>query len=210
MFNQLVIIGAGGHGKVIADIAIKTGYTDIVFIDDNAIGDCLGYPIVGTCEIIESLNENKNDFVIAVGDNKIRRRIAEQHNVNWVSLIHPSAQIGEGVVLDKGTVVMAGAIINSRAKIGSHCIINSGAIIEHDNVIGNYVHISPRAALGGTVRIGDGTHIGIGAVVINNIYVCNDCIVGAGAVVIKNLTESAIYIGVPAKKMTINKSNQKT
>lgn len=200
MFNQLVIVGAGGHGKVIADIAIKTGYTDIVFIDDNAIGDCLGYPIVGTCEIIESLNENKNDFVIAVGNNKIRRRIAEQHNVNWVSLIHPSAQIGADANIGKGTVVMAGAIINSCAKIGSHCIINSGAIIEHDNTIEDYVHVSPKAALGGTVYIGKGTHIGIGATVKNNVEICENCTIGAGAVVVKNIKESSTYIGIPAKK----------
>lgn len=207
MFNRLVIVGAGGHGKVIADIAIKIGYTDIVFIDDNAIGDCLGYPIVGTCEIIESLNDNKNGFVIAVGNNKSRRRIAEQHNVNWVSLIHPSAQIGADVKIGVGTVIMANTVLNPCSTVGKHCIINTSSVIEHDNVIGDYVHISPQVALGGTVRIGDGTHIGIGAVVRNNITVCNDCTVGAGAVVIKNITESAMYIGVPAKMMTIHKSN---
>jgi len=210
MFNQLVIVGAGGHGKVIADIAIKIGYKDIVFIDDNAIGDCLGYPIVGTCEIIESLNENKNDFVIAVGDNKIRRRIAEQYNVNWVSLIHPSAQIGADVKIGVGTVIMANAVLNPCSTVGKHCIINTSSVIEHDNIIGDYVHISPKVALGGKVRIGDGTHIGIGAVVRNNITVCDDCTVGAGAVVIKNITESAVYIGVPAKTMMINNSNQLT
>lgn len=210
MFNQLVIVGAGGHGKVIADIAMKIGYKDIVFVDDNAIGDCLGYPIVGTCEIIESLNEHKNDFVIAVGNNKIRRRIAEQYNVNWVSLIHPSAQIGADVKIGVGTVIMANAVLNPCSTVGKHCIINTSSVIEHDNIIGDYVHISPKAALGGKVRIGDGTHIGIGAVVRNNITVCDDCTVGAGAVVIKNLTESAVYIGVPAKTMMINNSNQLT
>ena len=210
MFNRLVIVGAGGHGKVIADIAIKIGYIDIVFIDDTAVGDCLGYPIVGTCEIIDRLDESRNDFVIAVGNNKIRRRIAEQHHrVNWVSLIHPSAQIGADVKIGAGTVIMANAVLNSCSTVGKHCIINTSSVIEHDNVLGDYVHISPKAALGGTVRIGDDTHIGIGAVVRNNITVCGDCTVGAGAVVIKDITESATYIGVPAKIMAIHKSNSR-
>ena len=91
--NRLVIIGAGGHGKVIADIALKNGYKDICFVDDHAKGNCLGFPIVGISEKLHELNDGKTDFVIAVGNNLIRKKIAESHNVNWVKLIHPSAQI---------------------------------------------------------------------------------------------------------------------
>ena len=199
MRNRLVIIGAGGHGKVIADIALKTGYTNIAFADDNAEGFCLSYPIICKISNIESQNDGKTDFIIAVGDNGIRKRIAEQHNINWVTLIHPSAQIGMNVKIGIGTVVMAGAVVNSFASIAEHCIINSCAVIEHENVIENYVHISPNAALGGNVHIGEKTHIGIGATIINNIDICSNCIVGAGAVVVKNIQESSTYIGVPAK-----------
>lgn len=201
MKNSLTIIGAGGHGKVIADIAMKNGYTNIVFIDDNVIGDCMGFPIVGTTDEIEMLNGGKTDFVIAVGNNETRKRIAEQYDVNWVTLIHPSAQIGARVTLGAGTVVMAGAVINSCAAIGKHCVINTCAVIEHDNIIEDYVHISPNAALGGTVHIGEGTHIGIGASVKNNIEICGKCTIGVGAVVVKNITESAIYTGIPAQKL---------
>ena len=135
MFNRLVIIGAGGHGKVIADIALKIGYTNIVFADDKAVGFCMNYPIICKSPNIESQNDGNTDFVIAIGNNEIRKQIAEQHKINWVTLIHPSAQIGVNVTIGVGTVVMAGAVVNSCATIGEHCIINSCAVIEHEDVI---------------------------------------------------------------------------
>lgn len=199
--NKLVIIGAGGHGKVIADNALKNGYMDICFIDDRSTGGCMGFPIVGTSSDIPKLDDGKTDFIIGIGNNAVRKKIAEAYAVNWVSLIHPSAQIAVNVSVGKGTAVMAGAIINACTKIGEHCIINTRAVIEHDNIIGNYAHISPNAALGGTVHIGERTHIGIGATVINNIDVCENCIVGAGAAVVKNITESGTYVGVPVRKI---------
>lgn len=204
MFNRLVILGAGGHGKVIVDIALKIGYTDIAFADDNVVGGCMNYPVICKCSDIELQNDGNTDFVIAVGDNEIRKRIAEQHNVNWVTLIHPAAQVGVNVKIGAGTVVMACAVVNPCAMIGNHCIINTGVVIEHENVIEDYVHISPKVSLGGNVQIGKKTHIGIGATVINNIKICGDCIIGAGAVIIKDITESATYVGVPGEKCEKN------
>lgn len=201
MNNRLIIIGAGGHGKVIADNALKNGYTDICFVDDHATGSCMGFPIIGTGADLPSFDDGKTDFIIGVGSNDVRKRIAERHDVNWVTLIHPSAQIAVNVSIGKGTVVMAGAVINASATVGEHCIINTGAIVEHDNAIGDYVHISPRAALGGTVRVGDLTHIGIGAVVKNNIAVCDHCVIGAGAVVVKEIKDSGTYVGVPSREI---------
>lgn len=201
MRNRLVIIGAGGHGRVIADIAIKNGYNDIVFVDDHLTGFCMNFPIICTSADIYKLNNKKSDFVIAIGDNTVRKMIAEKYDVNWVSLAHPSAQIGMNVKIGLGTVIMAGSLINSCATVGHHCIINTSAVVEHDNILEDYVHISPNAALGGTVHIGKGTHIGIGAIVKNNIEVCENCIIGAGAVVVKNITENSTYVGIPAKKI---------
>lgn len=201
MNNRLIIIGAGGHGKVIADNAIKNGYTDICFVDDHATGNCMGFPIVGTGADVSSLDDGKTDFIIGVGSNAIRKQIAQAHDVNWVTLIHPSAQIAMHVSVGKGTVVMANAVINACAAVGEHCIINTGAIVEHDNVIGDYVHISPAAALGGTVRVGELTHVGIGAVVRNNISICGMCAIGAGAVVVRDIDHCGTYIGVPVKEM---------
>jgi sugar O-acyltransferase (sialic acid O-acetyltransferase NeuD family) len=199
--KRLVIIGAGGHGKVIADIALKNGYVNICFVDDNATGDVMGFPIIGTSIEIKRLNDGSTDFVIGIGNNATRKLIAEKYDVNFVTLVHPSAQIGVNVSIGKGTVVMAGAVINVCSTVGEHCIINTGAIVEHDNVIEDYAHISPNAALGGTVRVGALSHIGIGVTVKNNTDICGGCVIGAGAVVIRDITESGTYVGVPPRKI---------
>ena len=199
--NRLIIIGAGGHGKVIADNAFKNGYTTICFVDDHATGTCMGFPILGTSAEIEKLNDGQTDFVIGIGNNEVRKKIAERYNVNWVTIIHPSAQIAVNVCIGSGTVVMAGAIVNACTTIGNHCIINTGSVVEHDNVIEDYTHISPNAALGGTVHVGKSVHLGIGATVKNNIAICDHCVIGAGAVVVKNISQSGTYIGVPAKEI---------
>lgn len=201
MSNRLIIVGAGGHGKVIADIAIKNGYTNIVFVDDNANGSCMGFPVIGTSEKINDFNDGKTDFMLGIGNNTTRKMLAQKYDVNWVTLIHPSAQISVNVSIGTGTVVMANAVVNADAKIGKHCIINTGAIVEHDNIIENFVHISPKVALGGTTHIGELTHIGIGASVINNISICENCVLGAGAVVVDNIEHSSTYVGVPAKEV---------
>ena len=199
--NKLIIIGAGGHGKVIADNALKNGYIDICFVDDCATGECMGFPIVGTSAEIFSLNDGETDFIIGIGNNAVRKRMAEAYDVPWVTLIHPSAQIAQNVSIGKGTAIMAGAIVNACATIGEHCIINTGAIIEHDDRVEEYTHISPGVKLGGTTHIGEQSHIGIGATVINNIEICSHCTVGAGAVVIRNITNSGTYVGVPVRRV---------
>lgn len=199
--RRLVIIGAGGHGKVVADNALKNGYIDICFLDDNASGNCMGFSIAGKCSEIEKFDDGNTDFIIAIGSNVVRKEIAEKYDVRWATLIHPSAQMAANTSVGEGSVIMAGAIVNASATVGRHCIINTGAIVEHDNKIENYVHISPGVTLGGTVHLGERTHIGIGSTVINNVNICDNCIIGAGATVIRNINEKGTYIGVPAKKL---------
>lgn len=199
--NRLIIIGAGGHGKSIADNALKNGYTNINFVDQYVTDVCMGFPIIGSSDDVDKLNDGKTDFIIGIGDNEIRKQIAETHNLPWTTLIHPSVQMAANVTVGKGTVVMAGAVINACATVGEHCIVNTNAVVEHDNVVDNYVHLSPNVALGGTVRMGESTHVGIGAAVCNNISICDNCIIGAGAVVIHNITESGTYVGVPVRRI---------
>lgn len=201
MKNRLIIIGAGGHAKVVADIAEKSGYTDICFVDDTKTGSCVGFPVIGKIDDVEKLNDSKTDFVIGIGNNEIRKAIAHKYNVNYVTLIHPSAQIAVNVTFGIGTVVMAGAVVNPDTVIKNHCILNTSCVVEHDNVIEDYVHISPNVALGGTAHICEGTHVGIGATIVNNITVCAGCRIGAGAVVVKSIEKSGTYIGVPAKEL---------
>ena len=198
--NKLFIIGAGGHGKVIADIAVKCGYRNIAFVDDNATGECMGFPIVGNCTTTLKCSDSTAEFILGIGNNAIRRMFAEKLHLNWTTLIHPCARIGIHVQIGAGTVIMANAVINPGTAIGQHCIINSAAIVEHDNVLEDYVHISPNSTLGGTVHVGESTHIGIGATVKKNVSICSACIIGAGAVVVQDLMESGTYIGIPSRK----------
>ena len=198
--KQLVIIGASGHGKVIADIAKNNGYNQILFLDDKEnLTECGGYQVIGKTS--DFINYDC-DFFVAIGNAHVRAKILQElisAGKSIATLVHPDAVIGENVKIDKGTVVMAGAVINPSTTIGEGCIINTCASVDHNNIIGDFVHISVGAHTAGTVVIGDYTWLGIGAVVSNNISICKDCMIGAGAVVVKDITESGTYIGVPAK-----------
>ena len=205
MHKKVVIIGAGGHAKVIADIIEKSGDEIIGFLDDKIAKNTIiikDYKVIGDLNNRFSLAIANEDyeFIIAIGDNKKRKEISTSPNLKFYTAIHPSAQIGINVEIEEGTVIMANVCINSSSRVGKHCIINTGAIIEHDNIIENYVHISPNATLGGTVKVEELTHIGIGATVKNNVTICKNCTVGAGAVVVKNIIEEGTYIGVPARE----------
>lgn len=195
--KKLIIIGASGHGKVIADIAVKNGYEDIVFLDDDeSVESCAGFPVVGRTSMAVEMDGDK---VVAIGNAEIRKRISEQ--IITVALIHPDAVISRRVEIGEGTVVMAGVVINSDARIGKGCIVNTGASVDHDCVIGDYCHISVGAHVAGTCHIGERTWIGAGASVSNNVKVCSRCMVGAGAVVIRDIEKAGTYVGVPVKKI---------
>lgn len=202
--KRLAIIGASGHGKVIADIAVKNGYKEIVFLDDNPnVQECAGFRVVGTSEDVDKYSDY--DIIVAIGNASIRKKIHKQvGEYRLTTLIHPQSVISRRVTIGKGTVVMAGAIINSDTKIGEGCIINTGASVDHDCNIGDFVHVSVGAHVAGTVIIGNGTWIGAGATVSNNIEICEVCMIGAGALVIKNIKENGTYIGVPVKKRKTN------
>lgn len=199
--NKLVIVGASGHGKVIADIAEKVGYTDIVFLDDNStVKSCGDLMVVGKCN--DAPSYKNADFIVAIGDAKIRRKILTdlaEIGVHIVSLVHPAAVIASNVKIGAGTVVMAGAVINPYTEIGQGCIINTCASVDHDCCIGDYVHVSVGAHVAGTVTIRDNTWVGAGATIINNIEIVEDCMIGAGAVVVKNIEQKGTYKGVPAR-----------
>ena len=204
--NNLVIIGASGHGKVIADIAEKNGYINIVFLDDNRnVASCGNYRVVGQCKDASCYKDS--DFIVAIGNAEIRRRIQSEliaGGLRVVTLVHPAATVAISAKIGVGSVVMAGAVVNPYAEIGQGCIINTCASVDHDCKIGNYVHISVGSHVAGTVKIGDNTWVGVGASIINNITVCSECMIGAGAVVVKDIMESGTYVGVPAKMLKSN------
>lgn len=198
--RRLAIIGASGHGKVIADIARKIGYSEVVFLDDDAtIHECGGYPVLG--KSIEA-GMIEADVIVGIGNSGVRKRIQDSiPNEKLTTLIHPDAVIAEDVVMGVGTVVMAGAVINPGVRIGKGCIINTCSSVDHDCDVGDYVHIAVGSHLCGTVSVGDGTWIGAGTTVSNNISICSGCMIGAGAVIVKNIDSAGTYMGVPARKI---------
>ncbi|MCH5186270.1 MAG: acetyltransferase [Oscillospiraceae bacterium] len=199
---MLIIIGAGGHGKVVADIASLCGYKEIAFIDDDTSlsSGNYSYPVI---DIVENTMKYKDsDFFVAIGNASVRERIYKkliEERLNIVTLIHPSAVTASGIDIGKGTVIMAGAIINPGSTIGNGCIINTAATVDHDCTINDFAHISVGAHLGGTVNIGRSGWIGIGAAVINNTDICDNCMIGGGAVVVNNIDTAGTYVGNPAK-----------
>lgn len=203
MSKSLIIVGAGGHGKVVADIAFKVGYENIIFFDNNdGIKECVDFPVLGKSDMTEKYKSW--DFFVAISNADRRQEISKilnEKECNIVSLIHPNAVISRRVKVGKGTVVMAGAVINSDAVIGNGCIINTASSVDHDCVVEDYAHISIGAHLAGTVYIGKKTWIGAGATVSNNIRICGECMVGAGTVVIKDIDEKGTFVGIPARKI---------
>jgi len=205
MKDKLIIIGASGHGKVVADIAIKMNkWQSFAFLDDDeSIKTSMGLEVIGkTADAFTYKDEA--DFFVAIGNNAVRERVQVkliEQGLNVLSLIHPSAVIGTDVEIGIGTAVMAGVVINSSTRIGKGCIINTSASLDHDNVIEDYVHISPGVNMAGTVKVGKGSWIGIGSVVSNNVNICSGCKVGAGAVVVKDITEPGTYVGIPVRKI---------
>lgn len=196
--NRLIITGASGHGKVVADIAKLNGYKEIVFLDNNSeLKERAGYPVLGPDTMVKDL---AGHVFVAVGSAEARKRLMERDSDRtFPILIHPDAVIAEDVEIGEGTVVMAGAVINPGTRIGKGCIVNTSSSIDHDCEIGDYSHISVGSHLCGTVKVEDNVWIGAGATVSNNINICGGCMIGAGAVVIKDIDEPETYVGVQAK-----------
>lgn len=203
MSRRLIILGASGHGKVAADIAIRSGYEEILFLDDNPEArECLGWPVVGR---VSEADGYQGDFFVAIGNPTVRERIQnklEGQGKNLALLIHPSAILGIGVTIGKGSILMAGVVVNPCAEIGKGCILNTAASVDHDCKVGDYVHVSVGAHIAGTVTIGAKTWIGVGAAVRNNVTIAQNCMIGAGATVVRSITEAGTYIGTPARKIT--------
>jgi sugar O-acyltransferase (sialic acid O-acetyltransferase NeuD family) len=200
---SLNVFGVGGHSKVVIHAAKLAGITIFNLFDDNPRThntELCSFKVIGS--IVDSIRGNA---IIAIGDNKIRRKISIIFpQENWQTVIHPSAIISNDVLIGEGSVIMAGAIIQPGTTIGKHCIINTGACIDHDCVIGDFVHISPNCSLAGGVSVGDGTFIGIGTSIIPNKTIGSWTNVGAGSVIITDQPDNCTTLGVPAKPIKFN------
>lgn len=203
MIKRVAVLGAGGHGKVVADVALCAGLNLIAFVDDSTAKAGTRIWDVPVMSWTEFVGGSKNvGIALGIGDNESRQKAAARIHAEsfpLVTLIHPAATIARTAMLGAGTVVMAGGAVNPDAVVGTGCIVNTGAVVEHDCVLGEFAHLSPNAALGGGVSIGARTHLGVGAVVLPLVRIGADVRVGAGAVVHRDVADGLTVVGVPAR-----------
>lgn len=206
--KKLAILGASGHGKVVADIAECCGWNEVIFFDDawpdiSANGH---WAVKGNSAALAKDLKDFSGVAIAIGNNAIRAQ-----KLKWllsikapvVTLVHPSACVSKYSQLGIGTVVMPNVAVNGYSRIGDGVILNTGCSIDHDCFIDNFVHISPGAHLAGGVRVGPESWLGIGCSVIQLVSVGSAVVVGAGAVVISDLPDCVKVVGIPAKTIQL-------
>ena len=197
----MIVIGTGGHAKVISNILTLTNIKLAAYYDDRNIKNFLSKNVFSPVKTIPE----ESDAIIAIGNNRIRERISKAHpNLNYKIAIHPRTIIDRSVFIDDGSVIMASVTINHSTKIGRHCIINTSSSIDHDCKIGNYVHISPGAVLCGGVTASEGAQVGARAVICPNIKIGKWAVIGAGAVIIKDVPDYAVVVGNPGKILKYN------
>lgn len=201
--KRLAILGASGHGKVVADAAIAAGWGEIRFFDDawptlKHIGP---WSVVGATNELLRDSDNVDGAIVAIGDNKTRLAKMRQISIGvpLTSIIHPAAVVSPYASIGIGSAVFAGAIVNAFARLGMGCIVNTGATIDHDCNLGDGVHVSPGANLGGQVVVGAATWIGIGASVKHCVSLGDHVVVGAGAAVVSDIVSGQSVVGVPAR-----------
>jgi len=203
---KVILYGASGHGKVIADLLMAAHYEVVAFFDDNPKEEkLLSIPVYHSSKLEEYI---ETGMILSIGNNKIRKKIAAAGTKAFLKGIHPTAILSPIHQIGEGSVIMAGVIVNPQVTIGKHCIINTGAIVEHDCFIDDFAHLSPGVSLAGNVTIGEGTHVGIGATVIQGIKIGKWATIGAGTVVIRDVPDYAVVVGVPGKIIKYNSKNE--
>ncbi len=202
--KKLAIIGAGGHGRVVADLAGLLGWESISFFDaawKEKVTDSR-WPLIGdTSSYLEKCNEF-DGVIIAIGNCEVRWKEflnIKKSTTSFVTLKHPFSFLSQYSAIGSGSVTFAGSVVNTDAVIGNACIINVGATVDHDCVLGNSVHVAPGAHISGGVTIGDGSWIGVGSAIKQGVHIGKNVMVGAGAVVLSDIPDNATFVGNPAR-----------
>lgn len=201
MTNGIVVLGAGGHAKVVISTLHAAGYEVAAVLDDDLTkhgSRIMGVEIIGFLTEVGSLGYHHG--VIAVGENATRKKISERvKNLEWLTVVHPQAYVDPSVRLGEGTVVFAGAVLQSDTLVGRHVIINTGATVDHDCVLEDFVHVAPGSHLAGAVRVGEGAFLGLASGVIPGLCVGAWSTVGAGGMVVDDVPARAKVMGIPAR-----------
>lgn len=202
--RRLLIVGGGGHGKVVADTAREMGVEAIAFADDKypALRTVEGLPVIGTTADVRKLSDSITDVVVAIGNNRLRVKYLKefrQLGLSLATLVHPRAFVSRTAQVGSGTVIFAQAAVNAAAVLGLGVIINTAASVDHDCVLGDGVHLSPGAHLGGSVTVGENTWVGVGAAVINDITIGSDSLIGAGAAIVRDVADKVTVVGIPGR-----------
>lgn len=206
MENKIYLYGASGHCKVVIDILQSNNEIITAIVDDNPkIKQLLGISVIHSSNFIK---DNEQKLIVSIGNNAIRKRIANRMDINFHVAVHSQAIISDFSRIGVGSTIMAAAIINADAVIGNHCIVNTAAIVEHDCIVEDYVHISPNASLAGGVQVGEGAHVGIGTTVIQGIKIGKWVTIGAGAVIINDVPDYAVVVGNPGRIIKFNNRNE--
>ncbi len=205
MAANILVFGAGGHGRVVMDAALTTGeWGEYLFVDESpAASTFLALPVLGLSSISPTLKRDA-EWVVAIGNNAIREqkyRLLLAEGVRYGQVLHPSAIISTHSQLGPGSVALAGSIVNCRSYIEENVILNTGSIVEHDCHVGASSHLSPRVVLAGGVTIGARTWVGAGAVIKEGVKLGCDVVVGAGSVVLNDIDDGLVVAGVPAKRI---------
>lgn len=205
--ERVLILGAGGHGRVVLDILLHTGRYEVVgFLDNNSAihGRRVdGVPVHGAVADLERIfaESQAHGVVIAIGDNGVRRGLArdiQQSDIPLLSAIHPSATIASSAQLGRNVVVAAGVVVCANCQIGDSVILNTGCIIDYQSMIGEGSHICPGVRLGGRVKVEQGVFVGIAATIIPRVTLGCESIIGAGSVVLEDVPQLSTVVGVPA------------
>lgn len=208
--ERCLILGCGGHGRVVLDILNHAGASEVVgFIDSNPemVGRRIdGIPVLGQPDDLHTIRDsNKVDHaVVAIGDNGARRALADHLDglgFVLINAVHPSANVARNASLGRNTVVAAGALVCAHCQIGDSVILNTGCIVDHESLIGTATHVCPGARLAGRVTVESGAFVGIGATIIQSIRVGYEAVVGAGAVVVRDVAPMSTVVGVPAREI---------
>lgn len=206
--ENIIVIGGGGHAKVIISILKKIAHYNIIgYSELEDYGPLLNINYLGNDDlVIENYSDKSINVILGVGQIKspeLRKYLVEKYlnaGFSFPAIISPHAIVNEFVDVGDGTVVMDNVVINTHSKIGNFSILNTSSTIEHDCKIGDYVHIAPGSVLSGEVTIGDSSFIGAGTTIANSVSISEDCVIGAGSLVRKNILQPGLYVGNPIKK----------